>query len=346
VRGRLSDERSEQLMRFWSDQAGLDDATARRRLSEVVCVLLDADGEIAGVNSAFPRDVRLIGGRKFWIYRRFLLPDASNAEDAMINAAFNALEDEYERGAGGPIGLCLLVADPAEIQRHREAIWPETELIFAGYRQDGQQVRIRYFEDAIVGPGLPNSPTLSEMRKIEFPLEERYRVEPLDEVDEVTHDDVVALWEREGVVPEDEARRRVQEVLLVAIERDEGLVGVSTAYIQRNPQLRMDLWHFRVFVAGAHRNSNLAAQLSLHARDLLQERFVSGEDVRAPGMMYEVENPGLMRYFNSAMWMSEQGRSPAITYFIGENEYGHHVRVRYFPGTMVPGLEVGGGDGY
>jgi hypothetical protein len=346
VRGRLTEERSDQLLRFWSDQAVLDNATARRRLSEVVCVLLDAQGEIAGVNSVYPRDLRLIGGRKFWIYRRFLVPDASDTEDEMINAAFNALEDEYERGAGGPIGLCLLVADPAEMQRRPEAVWPETELIFAGYRQDGQQVRIRYFEDAVVGPGLPNSPTLREMRQIEYPLEDRYRIEPFDRVDEVTQDDVLALWEREGAVSGEEARRRANEVFLVALERDEGLVGVSTAYIQRNPQLRMDLWHFRLFVAEAHRNSNLGAQLSLHARDLLQERYVSGEDTRAPGMLYELENPGLMRYLNSAMWMSEQGRSPEISYFIGENEYGHHVRVRYFPGTMVPGLEVGGGDGY
>ena len=81
-----------------------------------------------------------------------------------------------------------------------------------------------------------------------------------------------------------EARRRLSEVLLVATTDSRGLVGVSSAYVQHNPQLRMDLWYYRAFVARAHRKSNVASR------------------------------------------------------FIGENQRGDHVRVRYFPGALAPPL--------
>ena len=96
VRGRLSDERADQILRFWSDHGALEGEAARSRLPEVVCLALDGDGEIVGVNSPSRRTSRLIGGRRFWVYRSFLLPEASGAEPEMINAAFAALEGEHE----------------------------------------------------------------------------------------------------------------------------------------------------------------------------------------------------------------------------------------------------------
>jgi hypothetical protein len=330
VRGRMSDERADQLLRFWSSEGAVEGEEARRRLDEVVCVLLAGAGEIAGVNSVHPQDVPLIGGRRFWIYRSRLLPSASESAQEMIGTAFAALEEEFEPTMAGPIGLCVLVDDRAEMERRPEAVWPETELMFAGYLDDGRQVRIRYFEGVAIGPGLPNSPTLAETRATRYTLEDRYTLEPLGESSTVTHDDVLALWDRERVLRPAEAERRVHEVLLVASERAEGVVGVSSAYLRRNPQLRMDLWYYRAFVAGAHRMTNLAGLLAVNGRDLLERRFVTGEDARAAGIAYEVENEGLKRYFNKALWL------PTDFTFIGENERGDHVRVHYFPGASAP----------
>ena len=52
----------------------------------------------------------------------------------------------------------------------------------------------------------------------------------------------------------------------------------------------MDLWYYRTFVAESHRQSNVAAQLLFGTRDMLERRFVSGEDRRAGGMIFELEN--------------------------------------------------------
>jgi hypothetical protein len=327
VRGQLSDARAEQVFRFWSREEALEEDAARERLPEVVCLLIDEAGQIAGVNSVYAAEVPLVGARRFWIYRNLLVPEASSAEAPMLNAAFTALEDEFESDRSGPIGICRLVADPTE--RRPEAIWPETKLMYAGNLDDGRQVRIRYFWDAIIGPGLPSSPSLDESRAHEYALEDRYRLELLGETDAATHADVIALWERETALPAAEVARRVHEVLLVAIEEREGVVGVSSAFLARNPQLRMDLWNYRAFVAASHRNSNLAVRLAVEGRELLERRFVSGEDTRAPGIIYEVENEGLKKYFNRALWI------PADVTFIGENERGDHVRIRYFPGALA-----------
>jgi hypothetical protein len=148
VRGRLSEEREGQLLRFWAEQGVLDASAARRRAPEVVCLLLDDAGEIAGVNSVYPDGVAQIGGRRFWIYRSLLLPAASEEGPAMISAAFDALEEEFDAAGDGPIGLCLLISDRAEMRRRPEAEWSDPQILYAGYLPDGRQLRIGYFAGA------------------------------------------------------------------------------------------------------------------------------------------------------------------------------------------------------
>jgi hypothetical protein len=328
VRGALSDERTQQVVDFLAREGALEPDAARQRAPEVVC-LAQAGGEIVGVSCVHPEQVALIGARPFWIYRsHHSSDDSSERWDSMFNAAFDVLAQQFEETAAGPVGVCVIVADRAEMERRPEAIWPDTELMFAGYLENGSQVRIRYFWGAAIGPGLPNSPSLDETRGHVYPLEDRYRI-ALTETGEVSADDVLRLWARERAVPEAEAERRVHEVQVVATERDEGVIGVSSIYLRRNPQLRMDLWHYRTYVSRAHRNSNLAAQLIFSNRDLMEERFVSGEDTRAAGMLFELEHDGLKRYFNKALWL------PADFTFIGENQKGDHVRIHYFPGARI-----------
>lgn len=164
----------------------------------------------------------------------------------------------------------------------------------------------------------------------ERPLDEAYRIQVFADTHEVTADDVLQLWAREQAVPAVEAERRVTEVHLVATHVTDGLVGVSSAYIKRNGQLRMDLWHYRAFVAHDHRMSNVAVFLATLGRDLLADRFRSGLDTRCAGFLVEVENEGLKRYLPEALWI------PLEVAFIGENRRGDHVRVLYFPGALAP----------
>jgi hypothetical protein len=329
VRGALDERRSEQILAFWSEGRALEGEAARERLDQVVCLALDDAGDIVGVNSVIEQDVGLVG-RRLWVYRSLVSEGGDDLASAMFNSAFGALEDRFDPGGSEPMGVCVATADRAEIERRPEAIWPEEGLIFAGYLNDGRQLRVRWFWKAVTEPGLPNSMTLDQSIATDWSIDERYRVEPYRGEAEVT-DGILALWAREGAVtPASEARRRVHEALNVVIEPDEGVVALSTAYVQRNAQLGMDLWYFRTFVASAHRNTHIATQLTMHNRDLLEQRFLSGEDTRAGGVCFELENKGMRKYINPAIWQ------PVDFIYIGDNERGVPVRVHYFPGARVP----------
>jgi hypothetical protein len=154
VRGRLTPEAGEELIRFWSEQGALSESAARQRLAAVVCVLRDSSGAVAGANSVYADRVELIGGRTFWIYRSFLRPDLRNAGPEMIDSAFGVLDEEFRATGEGPAGVCVLVTDREEMRRRPEAVWPGTSFIYAGYTPAGAQVRIAYFEGATIGPGI------------------------------------------------------------------------------------------------------------------------------------------------------------------------------------------------
>jgi hypothetical protein len=282
----------------------------------------------------------LIGGRTFWMYEADH-PPGDVAGDELFNAAFAELDTRYQEDRSGPIGICVPVSDLELMRRRPEAVWPETELLYAasqvgattlsGTGSAGTQLRVRYFYDAEIGPGLPNSPTIAQSEAVDYSLPPGYRMVPLAETDAAGPDDVLALWDREQAMPDPaEAHRRVHEVSIVGLDPNDRVAAVSTVYLQRNAQLNMDLWHLRGFVAAEHRMGNLATQILWATRDHLREAFESGGDTRAPGVLVEVENQLLMTYFNRAFWVYSD------FWFIGENERGAHVRVHYFPGAQAP----------
>jgi hypothetical protein len=229
----------------------------------------------------------------------------------------------------GPIGVCVRV--PAAEAGHRpEAYWPETHLLYAGLGPEGSQLRIRYFTEARIGPGMPNTPTNDEWDAADHSLGEGYRIVPMGETDVIGPDDVLAMWEREAAMPAPEAQRRVHEVLMVGLDPRDQVVAVATAFLMRNRQLGLDLWHYRTYVSNDHRMGNMAIQLLWASRDQLRDRYVSGEDSRGSGLIMEIENEFLKSYYVAGYWRLSE------FWFIGESENGAHVRVHYFPGATVP----------
>jgi hypothetical protein len=153
VRERVVGALADELLAFWAAHRALPEAEARRRLPEVVCVLR-AGGSVAGASSVHPADVPLIGGRRFWIYRSLLPGAAAEHWRSLIRATFAALEREFDGRPESPIGLCVLLATAAERSRAPEAEWSDPRMIYAGYLEDGRQVRIGYFDGAVItAPG-------------------------------------------------------------------------------------------------------------------------------------------------------------------------------------------------
>lgn len=149
VRGRREPGWADEVLGFWSARRALSQQEAERRVSEVVC-LLRQSGSLLGVSSVFAAPVPLIGNRRFWIYRSLLDPAVQDSGREMIRATFEALAAEFDARPGSPLGLCVLIADPAERRRHPEAQWTDPPMAYAGYLADGRQVRIAYFEGALI----------------------------------------------------------------------------------------------------------------------------------------------------------------------------------------------------
>jgi hypothetical protein len=324
VRGELAGPRREEVLAFWREQAGFTGPQAEQRLSEVVC-LARRQNAVIGVSSVFADTLDLVGGRRFWIFRCLLAEDVVEAHGAMVTATFNALDAE---GAGGPEGLCLLL-DEAQRRRRPEAEWSDPRLMYAGYLKDGRQIRIAYFSDQVSAATTPEP-------EGGWRPDPGYEIAPFDAQSAVSTDDVLAAWMGEGGLPAHEAQRRLGELLLVASDSGGSLAGVATAYLARNEQLGADMWHLRAMVLRAHRMSNIAVSLAVGGRSRLVERFVSGEEGRGLGVIFEVENEGLKRAFPKGIWM------PSDVIFIGESPRGADVRVHYFPGVPAPEPETYG----
>jgi len=150
VRGRIDEALAEELASHWASAGVSDPRAARRRAEETVCVLRDADGRVAGAGSAFVSTIPLIGNQVFWVYES-AIPDPANYQP-MLGACFEALAEEFASGGPTAVGLCVLTADRAVLERHREAVWPETGFLYAGFDPHGRQARVRYFEGARVYP--------------------------------------------------------------------------------------------------------------------------------------------------------------------------------------------------
>jgi hypothetical protein len=150
VRGRLEAATGERLVEFWTSRGALDETVARERLGQVVCVLYDGDGEVAGVNSVYAAKAPLVA-RPFWIYRRFLRPGVGHDDElALLGATYDELAPGFTGAAGEPVGLCLQVTERALMEARPEAIWPDLDFTFAGYSAKGAQIRIRYFDGAMI----------------------------------------------------------------------------------------------------------------------------------------------------------------------------------------------------
>lgn len=324
ARGRLPGERAEEVLAFWAQRRALPEDEARRRLSEVVCVLR-SEGAVAGVSSVYRSDVALIGGRRFWIYRS-LVSEEHALE--MIRATFRALDAEFDGEPDSPIGLCALIAPALRRLLPPEAEWSDPGMLYAGYLEDGRQARIAYFRDALIIPAPPTS-----LR--DWQLGDGYRVEAFAEQDAVSDEDVVALWVGEAGLSPAQAQRRLGELLVVATDAEGRLVGMSTAYPRPNEQVRADLWHVRAFVASGHRGSRVVIALAAESRDHLFKRFTEGAERRGVGLLLEVESAVLKGAYPQAVW------TWTGFVFIGENARGDDIRVQYFPGVPAPEPDQG-----
>lgn len=268
--------------------------------------------------------IRLVGGRRFWAAR--IPGGADRAEvDAELRAAFDEHEAQHVRGEGA-IGVAVVLDPDAVAERPADAYWRDTKLLYAGYRPDGHQVRVRYFKLALcIEPG-PEGPLDFDpaQRSEVFALGDDHEVHPIGD-GTVTEADVIDFWAANGELDPVERERRIRQVRAVATTREGDIVAVGSAYRMHHEQTRLDLWAARVFVAPDHRRSNLATLVNDRTLDA-----VTAEPDGAAGLIMEIANERLRTRLARAVMPTRPFT------FIGARPDGATVFVSYFDGVLAP----------
>jgi hypothetical protein len=151
VHGHLDDHLAEELLAFWHRHKALTQQQDRRHLPEVLAVLRDADDRIVGANAVRSARVPRLANQPFHLYRCLLDARASHPDDwmALLEEGCDALDNlVVNHGSCPELGLLVQIEQP-ELQRAwPAAIWSSTSLVYAGYTDCGDQMRLRYYPGA------------------------------------------------------------------------------------------------------------------------------------------------------------------------------------------------------
>ena len=139
-------------------------------------------------------------------------------------------------------------------------------------------------------------------------------------------DEIVGMWLAAGVLPPDEAKRRVDEVVVTIRNPSGALAGVNTVYVQDVPGGAGPYYFYRTFVRPADRGVPGIATAAFQAAVALLRHHPHPRVPR--GVVVIVENPKLSRR-GAVARMKRVG-----LHRVGRDAQGHDVWCLRFDGTV------------
>jgi hypothetical protein len=156
----VTPELQAELARFWlHHKAMLDEGKAADRASQVCCIVRDGE-QLIGVATAYPRIVPLLRQPMYYL-RMYLAPEARDQDlsYSFLSAAFDSVEKvELAKEKPTCLGVILSIQNQRLARHYNQAYWPRTKFTFAGVSRDGEDLRVRYFEDVRLPPPVQLKP--------------------------------------------------------------------------------------------------------------------------------------------------------------------------------------------
>ena len=144
------------------------------------------------------------------------------------------------------------------------------------------------------------------------------------QLDNEASDAIRAFWTREQAnVEGEEAVRRVQQVVLHVLDKNDEIAAVATASPRVLPRLGQPLYYYRCFVGKAWRSGRLVRPLIRQSQRVLED-YARDHDFPCIGVLLELENEGFATSMQWAHW-NTTGFS-----YIGKSPRGLDLRVCYF----------------
>ncbi|WP_370089164.1 hypothetical protein [Ekhidna sp.] len=140
--------------------------------------------------------------------------------------------------------------------------------------------------------------------------------------------EIVDFWVAERALNQEQAEKRVEEIVLIARGEQGEIIGVSTMIKRLYEPIGKTFWVFRAFVGEKYRQQGVVLQLISEAKEHLNNHFQEGKDPDVIGILLKVQSPILMKHFPQATWPRTQ------FHFVGIED-GCHMRISYFDGAKI-----------
>ena len=143
-------------------------------------------------------------------------------------------------------------------------------------------------------------------------------------------EEIIALWKQLNPdMSENDAAQRLTQLVYVAKNENNQVVGIATAFKSHIKQLNNYLYAFRVMIVPAYRIPGLATKLTVMTRDFLEGIHHEESTDRCIGIITLIENEGMKLARREAVFPDS-----GLTY-IGNTANGSHIRVYYFKGALI-----------
>lgn len=141
--------------------------------------------------------------------------------------------------------------------------------------------------------------------------------------------DAIAFWTRLGILPPGVAPAKRAKELVAVVYKDDAVVGVQTAVIEKVEQVRARLAMIRGAVDPAHRRRHVATALTLYSRALLQAWSREHPDEQLGGLGALVGGEQLAERAKQGFW-------PQTRFILaGFRPDGRQLRISWFEDFLL-----------
>ena len=164
----VTPELADELVAFWLENKALgDEASARQRTEQAICIARDENGKLQGVSTGVIRVLPRLR-QPMYYYRQYfsremrgrsqLLPFYLQSKQVLqdYNAALKPAES---------IGILLELGNGKLAAAYAHAYEKAFDVTFIGYSPSGLELRVSYFENAVLLPPVPVRPAAAASQR-------------------------------------------------------------------------------------------------------------------------------------------------------------------------------------
>lgn len=144
---------AQELVAFWRDNQAIGNAAeAEQRTAQVVCIARDKQGTLCGVGTAVVKIIPRLRQPTYYYRQFFAKALRGQHHELPFFQRCKQVLAEYNAGLERPesLGILLEIENAKIAAAYKRAVEPGFDAIFIGYSPRGLQLRVSYFDDALL----------------------------------------------------------------------------------------------------------------------------------------------------------------------------------------------------